>query len=250
MVSILILSGKQAGLALSGVYAASRRAIERHTALRVTPFDALVLAERQAALRTCAGQASCFVRKVHDLAGADYLLAVSIDRLEGGLLLGLRLVEVRTEREVGAYGDEIAAGGSLLDVMERALSEVFPASIWGHVGGVVVRTEPSNAEVYVGGRSCVSPCTLERLAPGPYPVAVRKSGFEPWQGSVAVTPGQAVFLRAKLVESSGGFLSNPWLWTGVVAVAVAATVTSVVALGAGGDPLTVCIAPRRAGCDM
>lgn len=248
-VSILILSGEAAGLALSDVYAAARRALERHTAYRVAPLDSIRLAERQAAIRECAGKAACFAQKVRSVANPELLLTVSVDRIQDGLLLGLRLVDVRTERQLGAFGDEVPVGMSLIGVMERTLPEVVPSSVWGQVGDVEIQSDPAHAEVFMGERTCVSPCTLKRLVPQIYPVVVRKSGFNPWQGSVEIAPGETVHVQAELEKPSESLFSSPWFWTGVGAVVVATAVTSFVVLSRNDGPLVVCVAPSRADCD-
>ncbi len=249
-VSVLILSGEEAGLALSEVYAAARRAMERHTPHDVAPLDAIGLADRETAIRECAGRPACFVEKVRGISQSDLLLTVSVDRLDDGLLLGLRLVDVKSRNEIGATGDEIPAGMSLNGAMEDKLAGVFPASVWDQIGSVEVETEPSNAVVTIGGRSCAGACNLQRLAPGRYQVSARKDGFETWSGEVTVNAEQTARLVATLQEpGGGGVLSSPWFW-GIVAAAVAgAAVTSAVVVTRSSGPDVVCIAQTREICE-
>lgn len=249
-VAILILSGEESGIPLSEVYAAARSAIERHTALSVAPLDAIGLAVREAAVRECAGKAACFARRVRG-QGSGLLLTISVDRLgsaDEGLLLGLRLVDVNAEDEIGATGDEIPAGMSMVGAMEQQMPDVFPKTIWDQIGTLMVETDPLNAEVTLGGRSCASPCELKRMLPGTYEVTIRKSGYVDWRGPVTVLAQQNVTLRQTLQEPDAGIVSSPWLWGGVAVAVAAIGVGTYLALRPEDRLVNVCVAKDPTDC--
>lgn len=249
-VAILILSGEEAGIPLSEIYASARNAIERHTAINVAPLDAIGLDVREAAVRECAGKASCFARRVRG-GSANLLLTVSVDRFdtEGGLLLGLRLVDIETEQQIGATGDEIPAGMSTRGAMEQQLPGVFPKSVWDQIGVLVVDTTPKNAEVTVAGRACASPCELKRLVPGTYEVSVRKAGYVDWKGPVTVTAGQTATVNRELEEPEGSIVSSPWLWGGIGVAAIGAGIAAFFLLRSNDQLVNVCIAPDPMDCN-
>lgn len=247
-VAVLILSGAKSGFPLSEIYAAARRPLERYTALRVAPLETIGLDERDAAIRDCAGDPACFARRVRASQNdVDLLLAVSVDRSEDALLVGLRLIDTFRRAEVGAGADEVPAGMSLEGALEDRLATVVPPSVWGDVGSLSIRSEPEGAEVWVGERTCITPCELGRLLPGSYDIVLRKSGWEPWQKTVAVGRGDNI-VQADLPRPSRALVESPWLWTAVGAVIVAGTVTSVLLLQQPERRAVVCFSSMEDFC--
>lgn len=244
--AVLILSGEEAGVPLSDVYTSAVRAIESHTALNVVD---VAVSERETAIRECAGKAACFAQKVRSAAGSvDLLLTVSVDRLDEGLLLGLRLVDVITYDELGATGDEIPVGMSLVGAMETQLADVFPRSVWDQIASVEIETTPANAEVSIAGRSCASPCSLSRMIPGTYEVAIKKAGYEPWRGTVTLTPGRPAKVNTVLVEPEGGITSSPVFWGAIGAAVIGAGVATFFLLRPENRTINLCIARSEDLC--
>lgn len=249
-VAILLLSGEEIGVPLSDIYTSVRRVIEANTALTVAPLDVIGLAEREAAIRNCAGSGKCFARKVR--AGASsigLLLTVAADRLDEGFLLGFRLVDVDTEEDLGSGGDEIPVGMSMQGAMEQQLPRVFPATIWGQVAALSIETEPPSAEVSLAGRSCVSPCEMTRISPGTHEIIVKKAGFLTWQGTVTLAPKQAGRITTKLEAPERGIVSRWWFWTAVGVAVFAGAAAAFVALRPDDRIVNICIADDRALCD-
>jgi hypothetical protein len=246
--AILILSGEEAGLPLSEVYLEARKVIENHTAINVLSLDTIGVSEREGFIRDCAGKAACFASKVRD-SNVSLLLTVSVDRLEDGLLLGLRLIDVATQQEVGASGDEVPSGMSVGGAMEQQLSTVFPGTTWDQIADVTVTTEPANAEVAVGGRTCASPCTLTRLVPGSYEVSVKKEGYLPWKGNVTLVARQNQGVSAVLQEPPAGLVSSPLFW-GLVGLAAVGTGVAIFLLARPTDRVVrICIADDPGLCE-
>lgn len=251
-VAILILSGEDAGIPLSEIYGNARKAIEENTALNVAQLDVIGLNEREAAIRECAGKAACFARKVRTNATTqvDLLLTASVDRLDEGTLIGFRLVDVGSAQEIGAAGDEVPVGMSMLGAMERQLPEVFPKSVWGQIANLEIATTPEGAEVNAAGRSCVSPCELTRLPPGTYAISIRKAGYEPWSGSVTLSSQQTTKVEQTLAEPPAGITSNPLFWTGIAAVVVGAGIGAFFLLRPQDRIVNICIADDPSDCNQ
>lgn len=92
--------------------------------------------------------------------------------------------------------------------------ERLPATlrISANVPGALVRV----SEVDVG------PAPAEVLRPaGNYRVVVHRTGFEPYETSVTMRPGQESNLRATLRPESQAITGKWWFWTGAVAVVAA-----------------------------
>ncbi len=249
--AVLVLSGEESGVPLSEVYSAARRAIEAHTTINVAPLDAISLEKRDAAIRDCAGQAGCFAAKARSAVTADVglLLTISLDRLDDGLLLGFRLVDVQTGSQVGASGDEVPLGMSLAGAFEQQLPDVFPRSVWDQVADLKIRSVPANAEVQVGGRTCATPCSLSRLNPGQYEVVIKKSGYEIWRGTTELRSQQTSQVLAELQEPESSIFSSPWFWT-LVGAGVVAAGTSAALLSQNTQPdVIVCFAQTQSLCE-
>jgi hypothetical protein len=248
-VVILFLSGEEIGLQLPEIYANARRVIESNTALNVAALDIISLDERTKWRKDCAGKGDCFASKVREAqSNAGLLLTVSADRLDEGYLLGFRLVDVETSKEIGAAGDEVPVGMSMLGAMEHQLPSVFPPWIWGQVATLQIESEPQGAEVNVAGRSCVSPCELTRMPPGKYDIAVRKTGYLPYQGAVTLNAKETTKVSQALKEPDSSIFASPIFWIVTGVVVVAGGVAAAVALRPTDRVVNVCIAAQQSLC--
>lgn len=248
--AIIVLAGEDSGFPLSETYARARAVIEANTALNVAPFDFLSIDERTDAIRRCAGDAACFadaLRATSGGASVSFLLLISINRAGESSLLSFLLVDVEARRQLGVSANEMQFGISLGGAMEAELPKVFPATVWGQVSSVDVRTDPPGAEVSIAGRSCVSPCVLNRLAPGRQEVVIKKEGFDPWSGAVTLTARTPAQLSQKLNEQEHSLVSNPILWGIVGAVAVAGGVAAYFALRTTDRTVNICTADPGSG---
>ena len=133
-IAIFVLSGEKVGAQLTDVYAVVRQGIEAETALEVAPLEVFPSSVRDSAIRRCAGDGACFANTVRESGVAvDWLLLVSADRLGEGVLLGLRLVDLRLAAagqppNLAAVGDKSPDGllPSILDP-NRSIPEPFIA---------------------------------------------------------------------------------------------------------------------------
>jgi hypothetical protein len=249
-VAILIISGEEIGIPLTEIYSNARRVIETNTALTVAPLDVITLEERVEAIRKCAGDGACFAAKLRAVASnVGFLLTVSADRLDEGFLLGFRLVDVETQKEIGAAGDEIPVGMSMIGAMENQLPSVFPASVWGQIATISIESEPSGAEVAVGGRSCVSPCELTRMIPGKYDITIKKGGYTPYQGTVTLSAKESAKVSQTLKVPDSSILSSPIFWGIIGAAVVAGGVLTFIALRPNDRTVNLCIADNPALCN-
>jgi PEGA domain-containing protein len=248
-VAILIISGEEIGVPLSEIYSNARRVIESSTALTVAPLDVISREERTEAIQKCAGDGACFAGKFRAIAAnVGLLLTVSADRLDEGFLLGFRLVDVETQKEIGAAGDEIPVGMSMIGAMENQLPSVFPASIWGQIATVSIESDPPGAEISVGGRSCVSPCELARMVPGRYDITIRKAGYAPYQGTVTLAAKDTAKVSQALKVPDSSIVASPLFWGIIAAVVVVGGAISFIALRPSDRTVNICIADRQSLC--
>jgi hypothetical protein len=134
--------------------------------------------------------------------------------------------------------------------MPDYLAKVFPGDIWGQVATLNVESNAENAEVLVAGlSSCVTPCKLERKYPGKYPVMIKKTGYQPWSGSVDLQAGQTSKVEATLTEEESSLTESPLFWGAVGAGAVAAGVVAFLLLSPDDGPVTICIAREESLCN-
>lgn len=253
-VAVFVLSGEEVGTPISELYGAARRGIESETALDVAPLEVFPASVREAAIRQCAGDGRCFAERVRQAGvDVDLLLLVSADRLDDGILLGLRLVDLRLAAEgkkpdLAAIGEQLPEGASLLRAMKDYLGGVFPKEIWGQVASLKIEVDQDNAEVLVGPRACVSPCKFDRMTPGQYDIVVRKAGYQEWRKSVTLASRQDETISATLIEEEGGLTSSPLFWGAIGLGAAAATTAAILLLRPKGGPYTICISKTEAEC--
>lgn len=250
---IFVLSGEEVGAPRSEMYSSARREIEAKTALDVGGPELFPSSMRETAIRECAGDSACFAERSRQAGvDVDLLLLVSAARVGEGVLLGLRLVDLRItsgKAEIAAVGEQLPEGMSLIRAMGDYLGRVFPPEIWGQVSSVKVDTNQENAEVLVGTRACVSPCKIERMLPGRYDIVVRKSGYEEWRGAVNLSPEKEEVVTVSLIEEPGSVLSSPWFWGAVGVGAAAAVVATVLLVQPSSGTFTVCIAQTPDLCE-
>jgi hypothetical protein len=253
-VAVFVLSGEQVGTPISELYAAARRGIEAETALEVAPFEVFPPSMRETAVRECAGNGACFAKKVREAAvEVDLLLLVSADRIGDGVLLGLRLVDLRVAARGGnpnlaTVGEQLPEGISLIRAMRDYLAQVFPRDLWGQVASLRVEVDQPNAEVVVGAKTCVAPCALERLPPGDYELLVRKAGYIDHRAALTLASRQQEVVQVTLVGESGGLTSSPWFWGAIGVGVVGAAVTSILIATSAGGRQTICIGATIEDC--
>ncbi len=71
-------------------------------------------------------------------------------------------------------------------------------------GSMIVKTDPSGAEVTVGAlERGTSPLTIKDAKPGRYPVRVKLAGYEEWSGEAVIQANEYTTVDAALVRSTG-----------------------------------------------
>jgi len=254
-IAVFILSGEKVGAPMTDVYAVVRQGIEAETALEVAPLEVFPSSVRDTAIRQCAGDGACFAGKVRD-AGVevDWLLLVSADRLGEGVLLGLRLIDMRLAAagqtpNLAAVGEQLPEGTSLLRAIKDYQEQVFPRDVWGQVASLKIEVEQPNAEVLVGAKTCVSPCNFARLAPGPYEVTVRKAGYLDFHKTITLASRQDEVVNVALTEAGSDLVASPLFWGAVGLGAAAAAVVTVLLVTSSGGPTIICVTSEPANCN-
>ncbi|MBW2458500.1 MAG: PEGA domain-containing protein [Deltaproteobacteria bacterium] len=89
-----------------------------------------------------------------------------------------------------------------------------------------VSASGKSAVVEIDGQTVgLAPIDITRPA-GTYKVVVRQDGYTPYETLVRVKPGEAVKLRATLVEEEDSVFESWWFWTAAGAVVTGAVVTT------------------------
>ncbi len=252
---ILVLSGGEVA-APDALDDAARQEIESNTALQVAARDSFSNDLRTKTVSQCAGDPKCFATQLRTAGvDVDLILTISATQIGENSLLGLRLVDAdkagggMNVKDIATFGEELAGGASPVRATKEFTKNVFPPTIWGQIASVVVEVDQASAEVLVGLSQCVSPCKLDRMLPGRYPVVVKKSGYVNWTGEVALAAKATETLKVTMVEEETPLTSSPWFW-GAIGLGVAAAGTAAVVLAtADKGPVVVCIARDISQCD-
>lgn len=224
--------------------------IRAHTTLDLVDADALPAGRTAADFRQCAGSPACFMRLAQE-KNADFeeLLVLSVDEIESQKLVSYRRIAVdpsagAREVELGTV-DSQSAEDTFTGLLLAATRKAF-ASIWDKFGRIQVDVKPDGALVSVAGKSCISPCAVERVVVGRHDLEVHRDGYSSARISVEVAAGSTALAQAELTpeESLGG---SPWIWAAASVAVVAGAITAIV-LVTQSSPARTCVAPTPAAC--
>lgn len=78
-------------------------------------------------------------------------------------------------------------------------------------GGLMIKTEPKNALVFLNQKKqkSTTPLTRRFLAPGDYSLEIKKEGFQPWQKTIPIYEELVTYLPSSGPEKIFLFLKNP-----------------------------------------
>ena len=112
-----------------------------------------------------------------------------------------RLAEMARLEAQGRFTE----AAQLRNAQEKAAAET--ARLAAARGDIVIRTNPSGAEVRVGAIALErSPMMLKDQKPGKYPVRIRREGYDDWNGETEVKENDFTNLDVALVRSTGRLL--------------------------------------------
>ena len=102
------------------------------------------------------------------------------------------------------YEQEKAAAEAIKQKAAQEKAAAEAAHIAAARGGVIVRTNPSGAEVTVGAlEHGVSPLTIKDARLGRYPIKLRAAGYDDWSGEVEVKENEFAEVDATLKRTVG-----------------------------------------------
>ncbi len=82
--------------------------------------------------------------------------------------------------------------------------ESLTAILKGKNGSIVIKSEPTNAKIYLDGDyKSTTPVTLTDLKPGEYTVAIKLDEHETWENSVKVEPEKETVITGVLLKKYG-----------------------------------------------
>lgn len=204
------------------------------------------LAELDARLSQCAGDAAC-VARVGSAIGASEVLLVGVAEF-GDVILTLQRVDVQSQAVVTRVAEALEPGARPSDdVIDGYVRRVLPASDFRRYGMLRVATDLAGAAVEVAGtRRGTTPIAPMRVsAPAAYEILVSKAGYQDFRASVQVPPDGQVVVRANLVarQSTRPWYGRWWVWA-LAGAAVAGGVTAaVVYTRSDSDQVPVTISP-------
>ena len=125
-------------------------------------------------------------------------------RLEGEVRAAEALKLKNEQQHIAAELRERQERERKEDAIRQKAAEAEAARLAAARGGIIVRTNPSGAELQVGSVAIdKSPLTLKDQKLGKYPVRVRLDGYEDWSGEVEVKENEFVDVDVALVRSTG-----------------------------------------------
>lgn len=200
---------------------------------------------------------ACALEQAPD-AQRPVVLRQVLSAKERNYSLFVELVDARTKRVLSTSKEncELCGVGEVSELFGARASvikaKVESTSVFGST--LLVKSEPSGAQIYVDGKlSGVTPSTL-RLPPGRHKVELRKKGRIPSRKSVAIVDGVKEMLEFELSEVPVARVEKPrlddyssripmrgWGWL--------AMSTGVLALGAGVPLVLLHKKPFKQRCD-
>jgi len=146
-----------------------------------------------------------------DRCMADFASALDVDRLLAGsaaiaarsVLLSVKAIDVRHFRTLARTGDLLRAPTQeeVLDAARRLAHEALTGQRLDTTGALQIEVSEPGAVVELDGRE-VGRTPLEggrRVIEGMHRLVVRKEGFIPWEGRIAISAGTAVPIHVALV---------------------------------------------------
>ena len=235
--AILVLVPPSFSPSATDLYDQARAALEAHTTFAIAPYDLFDDNLRRSAIGACANEPACFaaLARRSGYEGQSLLVLSAAEVPDGPKLVAAKLISRRGEL-LGRSSQPLSDG--LTPLLAAALAEHG----WDRVGSLVVETIPPGAEVAVLGRSCVTPCRLDRLMPGETQVELRINGSTVRRDAITVSAGPPTRYTATLdVDKPTPFYATWWFWTATAVVAAGATTAAVVATRPDDGPDLVCL---------
>lgn len=226
---------------LNGREQIGRSELHQHLAQALRDYTELRPREvPSASASACRGEQACLTRSLAVAApNAERAMLVSLQSFETTDLLVLMLVDLRSGSILRRRGQP--TDGNVKATLDSELRMLLGEE-WGRAR---VRVEGPDGAVaqHPSGASCVVPCTLSDLAPGPTEITV--TGREAsTTTSIRLRPGAEATMHPQLVERRSG--PNPWLWVGLAVLAAGAATAVGVAVAEGGSEL--CVSPDLSRC--
>lgn len=118
-----------------------------------------------------------------------------------GWYFGVKLPEDQRLAEIARLDAEGRTAEAMRLRNEAERNAVEAARIAALRGGVIVRTMPAGAEVQVGAEATgKTPLTVKSLKLGKYPVHIRMSGYDDWDGETQVTENEFAPVNVTLLR--------------------------------------------------
>ena len=172
-----------------------------------TPIDAYMIDEGDVRLAIRMEGYTTVDTTVTASDGLPVFLNISLPELRNDLLAQEESEPQPSEMELEAPAQS-AVDRSIVDEGRPAQPEETPEQITPlQKGGLIINSEPSEAEVWVGDELLgTTPFSTNEWAVGNYPFVLRKSGYEAFEGNITIRAGLVESSLAKLVPLPRGTL--------------------------------------------
>lgn len=182
----------------------------------------------------CGSDKDCLVAELQRI-DARYGLVVIVNRIADPPLLHLSLIdtaagEIAAERSGTVRGEKVAAETEAMAVA------LFEAAGFEQRARLDLSVRPPDAELFLDGDLVSSGPQV--VAPGRHRVGARRTDYRSVERRVEIAAGQQRHVELEL-ERASSIWSSPWLWVGVGAAVVAASVTSAVLLTSPAECLCI-----------
>ncbi len=203
--------------------------LAKSAALRIVgPIEARQKSpQTDAAVASCAGDATCLARLGRELQ-VDEILLVGVSKL-GDLVLALQRIDVGEGRAIGQLSQVLADPEVSDELLLSWLHQLYPPDVFKRYGFIVVTANLAGATVTVNGQGRGETPLEEKLtvlAPRIYRVELTRPGYIPFEARIEVPPDGTVEVRAELqLQTPPVRWYNRWyVWaiTGAVVAGAAA----------------------------
>jgi hypothetical protein len=227
----VVIVGPEGQASISDIYDAVNAASRLRPGLRLISSEEMFVASQDGLaerVRDCGPDTACIASRLRSF-NARLGVVVVLNFQLAPPLVGVQLLDTDDVRELGRTSGELTTGEDLGNRLRAETSVLLDRAGFAEGGRLLVEVDPAAAQVVVQGQEPdrATP-NLFVLPAGRYPVSASLAGYEPASTEGVVESGRETRLKLAL-DRSPSFLSSPWFWTAVGAVAVGAAVGAVLA---------------------
>lgn len=241
-----IVVGSSTTLRAGDLERAAQAVLRDRVGLRVmSGEEAFVAGARVSAAEACGVDPACWSARLAP-SGADLAIIVLANVMGDAPLAAVRVLELRSGRQLGKAAEPVDASDAEAVIAQR-LAGLLDEAGYPRVARVSVDRSPADAVVRAVGEagSVILDGGAAAVAPGEWLIRVERAGYLPQELRVEARSGVDTRVHVELTEERT-WLESPWLWVGVLSVAVISGAAAIAASTSGGR--CVCVAGPDQTC--